>query len=123
MLIFSVQSGTAHALVGANGAGKSTLMKVLSGAHVHYSGDIFIDGMKRDIRSPKAAQEQGIQIVYQEVDTALIPYLTVGENVMLNDMVQKHGEKNKGYNGKKMHNKATSILEDMKIHVPSKKAG
>ena len=41
---FSVQSGTAHALVGANGAGKSTLMKVLSGAHVHYTGDIFLNG-------------------------------------------------------------------------------
>ncbi|TDL86549.1 sugar ABC transporter ATP-binding protein [Vibrio vulnificus] len=117
---FSVQSGTAHALVGANGAGKSTLMKVLSGAHVHYSGDIFIDGMKRDIRSPKAAQEQGIQIVYQEVDTALIPYLTVGENVMLNDMVQNMGKKQR-VQWKELHNKATSILEDMKIHVPSKK--
>ncbi|MBL3644263.1 sugar ABC transporter ATP-binding protein [Bacillus sp. RHFB] len=117
---FSVQSGTAHALVGANGAGKSTLMKVLSGAHVHYSGDIIIDGMKRDIRSPKAAQEQGIQIVYQEVDTALIPYLTVGENVMLNDMVQNMGKKQR-IKWKELHNKATSILEDMKIHVPSKK--
>ncbi|MCK1985417.1 MULTISPECIES: sugar ABC transporter ATP-binding protein [Peribacillus] len=117
---FSVKSGTAHALVGANGAGKSTLMKVLSGAHVHYSGDIFIDGMKRDIRSPKAAQEQGIQIVYQEVDTALIPYLTVGENVMLNDMVQNMGKKQM-VQWKELHNTAASILEDMKIRVPSKK--
>ncbi|MFJ8071253.1 sugar ABC transporter ATP-binding protein [Peribacillus sp. NPDC096447] len=117
---FSIKSGTAHALVGANGAGKSTLMKVLSGAHVHYSGDIFIDGMKRDIRSPKAAQEQGIQIVYQEVDTALIPYLTVGENVMLNDMVQNMGKKQM-VQWKELHNQAASILEDMKIRVPSKK--
>ncbi|MES1041300.1 sugar ABC transporter ATP-binding protein [Peribacillus simplex] len=117
---FSVKSGTAHALVGANGAGKSTLMKVLSGAHVHYSGDIIMDGMKRDIRSPKAAQEQGIQIVYQEVDTALIPYLTVGENVMLNDMVQNMGKKQM-VQWKELHNQAASILEDMKIRVPSKK--
>ncbi|MFF2500762.1 sugar ABC transporter ATP-binding protein [Peribacillus sp. NPDC058075] len=117
---FSVKSGTAHALVGANGAGKSTLMKVLSGAHVHYSGDIFMDGMKQDIRSPKAAQEHGIQIVYQEVDTALIPYLTVGENVMLNDMVQNMGKKQM-VQWKELHNQAASILEDMKIRVPSKK--
>ncbi|TKH05426.1 sugar ABC transporter ATP-binding protein [Peribacillus simplex] len=117
---FSVKSGTAHALVGANGAGKSTLMKILSGAHVHYSGGIFIDGMKRDIRSPKAAQELGIQIVYQEVDTALIPYLTVGENVMLNDMVQNM-EKKQMVQWKELHNQAASILEDMKIRVPSKK--
>ena len=107
-------------MVGANGAGKSTLMKVLSGAYDHYTGDIFIDGMKRDIRSPKAAQEQGIQIVYQEVDTALIPYLTVGENIMLNDMVHNMGKKQRVH-WKELHNKATSILEDMKIHVPSKK--
>ncbi|WP_340372687.1 sugar ABC transporter ATP-binding protein [Peribacillus sp. FSL E2-0218] len=117
---FSVRSGTAHALVGANGAGKSTLMKVLSGAHVHYSGDIYLDGMKREIRSPKEAQEQGIQIVYQEVDTALIPYLTVGENVMLNEMVQNMGKKQL-VKWKDLHSAATQILEDMNIHVPSKK--
>ncbi|MDF9763629.1 simple sugar transport system ATP-binding protein [Peribacillus simplex] len=117
---FSIQSGATHALVGANGAGKSTLMKVLSGAHVHYSGDIFIDGIKQDIRSPKAAQEQGIQIVYQEVDTALIPYLTVGENIMLNDMVQNMGKK-QIVQWKELHNQASLILEDMKIRVPSKK--
>ncbi|MFD6438984.1 sugar ABC transporter ATP-binding protein [Peribacillus sp. NPDC060186] len=117
---FSVQSGTAHALVGANGAGKSTLMKVLSGAHVHYTGGIFLDGKKLDIRSPKAAQEQGIQIVYQEVDTALIPYLTVGENVMLNDTVQNMGKK-QIVHWKELHRKATYILADMKIGVSSKK--
>ncbi|WP_285768613.1 sugar ABC transporter ATP-binding protein [Peribacillus sp. SI8-4] len=117
---FSVHSGTAHALVGANGAGKSTLMKVLSGAHVHYTGDICLDGLKQEIRSPKEAQEQGIQIVYQEVDTALIPYLTVGENVMMNEMVQNMG-KRQLVKWKELHSAATRILEDMKIDVPSKK--
>ncbi|KRF62037.1 ABC transporter [Bacillus sp. Soil768D1] len=117
---FLVQSGTAHAVVGANGAGKSTLMKVLSGAHAHYTGEIFLDGKKLDIRSPKAAQEQGIQIVYQEVDTALIPYLTVGENVMLNDTVQNMGKKQMVH-WKELHRKATYILAEMKIGVSSKK--
>ncbi|MGE7877802.1 sugar ABC transporter ATP-binding protein [Peribacillus muralis] len=116
---FSVRTGTAHALVGANGAGKSTLMKVLSGAHVHYSGDIYLDGMKREIRSPKEAQGHGIQIVYQEVDTALIPYLTVGENVMLNEMVQNMGQKQL-VKWKNLHSSATQILQDMNIHVSSK---
>ncbi|MGE7663149.1 sugar ABC transporter ATP-binding protein [Peribacillus sp. NPDC097197] len=117
---FSVQSGTAHALVGANGAGKSTLMKVLSGAHVHYTGDIFLNGQVQDIRSPKSAQEAGIQIVYQEVDTALIPYLTVAENVMLNESVQNMGRK-QIIKWKELHRKATEILEEMNIHVSSKK--
>lgn len=117
---FSVRSGTAHALVGANGAGKSTLMKVLSGAHVHYSGDIFLNGKVQDIRSPKSAQEAGIQIVYQEVDTALIPYLTVAENVMLNETVQNMGKK-QIINWHELHRKATAILDDMNIRVSSKK--
>ena len=117
---FSVRSGTAHALVGANGAGKSTLMKVLSGAHVHYSGDIFLKGKLHDIRSPKSAQEAGIQIVYQEVDTALIPYLTVAENVMLNETVQKMGKK-QIIKWNELHRKATAILADMNIQVSSKK--
>ena len=117
---FSVRSGTAHALVGANGAGKSTLMKVLSGAHVHYSGDIFLNGKVHDIRSPKSAQEAGIQIVYQEVDTALIPYLTVAENVMLNETVQKMGKK-QIIKWNELHRKATAILADMNIQVSSKK--
>ena len=91
---FSVQSGEIHALVGANGAGKSTLMKILGGAYGHYVGEIFFDGKQVDIRNPQDAKELGIDVVYQEVDTALIPYLTVAENIMLdvmaNEMKGKH---------------------------------
>lgn len=84
---FSTETGSVHALIGANGAGKSTLMKVLSGAYSHYIGEISLNGEKVHIRSPKQAQDYGIQIVYQEVDTALIPNLSVGENIMLNETV------------------------------------
>jgi len=91
---FTVKSGEIHALVGANGAGKSTLMKVLGGAYGHYVGDIYLDGQKVDIRTPRDAKELGIDVVYQEVDTALIPYLTVAENIMMdkmaNEMKGKH---------------------------------
>ena len=86
---FSVQSGEIHALVGANGAGKSTLMKILGGAYGHYQGDIYFDGEKVDIRHPHDAKELGIDVVYQEVDTALIPYLTVAENIMLDKMANE----------------------------------
>lgn len=90
---FSLTGGTIHALIGANGAGKSTLMKVLAGANTHYTGQIYVDGEPVEIRSPKKAKDLGIEIVYQEVDTALIPYLTVAENVMFNVLSNNMGKK------------------------------
>ena len=88
---FHTTTGIAHALVGANGAGKSTLMKVLAGAHAHYTGTISLDGRPVSIRSPRDAKALGIEVVYQEVDTALVPYLSVAENVMLDQMVNGMG--------------------------------
>ncbi len=90
---FSIKSGEIRAVVGANGAGKSSLMKVLSGANETYTGDIFIDGNHQEIRKPKTAKDQGIEIVYQEVDTALVPYLSVAENIMLNALITKSKNK------------------------------
>jgi len=88
---FHTTTGLAHALVGANGAGKSTLMKVLAGAHAHYTGTISLDGRPVSIRSPRDAKALGIEVVYQEVDTALVPYLSVAENVMLDQLVNGMG--------------------------------
>jgi simple sugar transport system ATP-binding protein len=90
---FNLEGGTIHALIGANGAGKSTLMKVLAGANSNYTGEIFIDGGSFEIRSPKDSKNIGIEIVFQEVDTALIPYLTVAENVMFDSIVNKMEKK------------------------------
>lgn len=84
---FSMRSGEIRAVVGANGAGKSTLMKVLAGANEGYTGEIFLDSRKHEIRNPRAAKDLGIELVYQEVDTALFPYLTVAENIMFNSIV------------------------------------
>ncbi len=86
---FSIKSGVIHALVGANGAGKSTLMKILGGAYNHYTGKIYFDGESIDIRSPRDAKALGIDVVYQEVDTALVPYLTVAENIMMDVMAHE----------------------------------
>lgn len=117
---FHTASGRAHALIGANGAGKSTLMKVLAGAYDHYTGEILIDGKEVSIRSPKDAKQQGIQVVYQEVDTALIANLTVGENIMLektvHDMEGRHW-----INWKQLHQSAQAILERMNVRVPTRK--
>ncbi|WP_366945171.1 sugar ABC transporter ATP-binding protein [uncultured Metabacillus sp.] len=117
---FIMKTGTTHALIGANGAGKSTLMKVLSGAFDHYTGNIFIDGKKTSIRAPKNAQENGIQIVHQEVDTALIPYLTVGENIMLTRTVNDMGKKQL-IKWADMHKQAETILNSLNIRVTTKK--
>lgn len=117
---FHTDTGRAHALIGANGAGKSTLMKVLAGAYDHYTGQILIDGKEVHIRSPKDAKDYGIQVVYQEVDTALIPNLTVGENIMLENTV--HEMKGRHWvSWKKLHQSAQAILDRMKLHVPTRK--
>ncbi|MGX9805650.1 sugar ABC transporter ATP-binding protein [Exiguobacterium acetylicum] len=80
---FEVKSGEIHALVGANGAGKSTLMKVLSGAETADEGVIGLNGEELSITSPRDAKQIGIDLVQQEVDVALVPYLTVAENICL----------------------------------------
>ncbi|MEH7744552.1 sugar ABC transporter ATP-binding protein [Neobacillus drentensis] len=117
---FSMKTGEIQALIGANGAGKSTLMKVLSGAYDHYTGEIWFDGQNLKIRSPKNAQDAGIQIVYQEVDTALIPYLTVAENILLLDTVHNMGRK-QWMKWKNLHQKAAEILANMNISLSTKK--
>ncbi|GHV79228.1 xylose ABC transporter ATP-binding protein [Spirochaetia bacterium] len=79
----AVQSGEIHALVGENGAGKSTLMNVLSGVYPvgSYSGDIVFDGEVCKFHTIKQSEKKGIVIIHQEL--ALIPYLTIGENLFV----------------------------------------
>ena len=79
-----------HALVGENGAGKSTLMNVLSGIYPFgsYEGDIIYEGSECRFRSVKDSEHQGIVIIHQEL--ALVPYLSIGENMFLgNEQAQK----------------------------------
>lgn len=113
---FSLEGGTIHALVGANGAGKSTLMKVLAGANAHYTGEIIINGEAVEIRSPREAKKLGIEIVYQEVDTALIPYLSVAENVMFNVLVNDMG-KRQLVNWNEIKKKAKQVLERLNVKL------
>lgn len=113
---FSTQGGTIQALVGANGAGKSTLMKVLAGDNTHYHGQIYVDDQPVEIRSPKDAKKLGIEIVYQEVDTALISYLSVAENVMFNKMV--NGMDNKILiNWSQMRKNAEDVLKKLNVKI------
>ncbi|NMD37555.1 MAG: sugar ABC transporter ATP-binding protein [Christensenellaceae bacterium] len=112
---FEVSTGEIRAVVGANGAGKSTLMKVFAGANPGYTGDVLLNGEVVEIRSPLAAKKLGIQIVYQEVDVALVPTLSVGENVMLNDMVMHKGSPM--VNWRKLHTDAKEVLDRLNIKL------
>ena len=80
---FSVKEGEIHCLVGENGAGKSTLMKVLSGVHPYgsYTGEIYINGQLQKFTNIRESEKAGIAIIYQEL--ALIPELSVYENIFL----------------------------------------
>ena len=80
----TISRGEIHALMGANGAGKSTLLKILTGVHPADSGTIIVDGEVRTVRSPAEARRAGIVSVYQ--DPALVPDLTVGQNMRLADV-------------------------------------
>jgi len=81
---FSAERGEVHAIVGENGAGKSTLMKVLAGAILRDAGEILLDGVAADARTPLAAHRLGIRAVYQEF--SLVPHLSVAENILLGQM-------------------------------------
>ena len=83
-----VESGSIHALVGANGAGKSTLIKILSGYYPAYEGEIAIQGISVSITKPHEAMAQGIEVVHQEVDTVLVPYLSIAENLMIEQLAE-----------------------------------
>jgi putative multiple sugar transport system ATP-binding protein len=80
---FSVRKGEIHALVGENGAGKSTLMNVLSGIYPHgtYEGQLFVEGKECTFREIRDSEKRGIVIIHQEL--ALVPYLSIGENIFL----------------------------------------
>ncbi len=78
---FHVSVGEVMALVGDNGAGKSTLIKVLAGIYPADSGEIFFEGQRVKIHSPKDAAKLGIEVVYQ--DLALADNLDVVANMWL----------------------------------------
>ena len=88
---FDVRAGEIHALCGENGAGKSTLIKLLSGVHPHgsYEGELFVDGKIAEFRGVGDAQTAGIAAIAQEL--ALVPALSVAENVRLGDWPVRAG--------------------------------
>ncbi|MGW4696781.1 sugar ABC transporter ATP-binding protein [Kitasatospora sp. YST-16] len=87
----TVAAGEVHAICGENGAGKSTLMKVLSGVHPHgsYEGEILFKGEPCRFKDIRASERRGIVIIHQEL--ALVPYLSIAENVFLGNEHARRG--------------------------------
>jgi putative multiple sugar transport system ATP-binding protein len=86
-----VNEGEIHAICGENGAGKSTLMNVLSGIYPYgsYEGDIYYGGKICRFNGIKDSERLGIVIIHQEL--ALVPYLTIAENMFLGNERQRRG--------------------------------
>ena len=86
-----VERGEVHAICGENGAGKSTLMKVLSGVYPHgsYDGDIVFENETVEFRDLTDSEAKGIVIIHQEL--ALSPYLSIAENIFLNNELKGRG--------------------------------
>lgn len=78
---FSLKRGEVHAIIGENGAGKSTMMNITYGLVKPDRGEIYIDGVKADIKNAADAQKHGVCFVHQEI--ALCPELTVAQNIFM----------------------------------------
>jgi putative multiple sugar transport system ATP-binding protein len=87
----AVMPAEIHAVVGENGAGKSTLMKVLSGVYPTgtYDGSIHFEGQERNFKTIADSENIGIIIIHQEL--ALVPLLSIAENIFLGHETAKHG--------------------------------
>ncbi len=110
-----LRGGYVHALIGANGAGKSTLIKILTGYYSSYEGKIELNGQDISIHKPADAFRYGIEVVHQEVDTTLIPYLSVAENLL----IEKLATPEEGFfvRKKRLRDEARQILQKLQLDI------
>ena len=107
---FTLHSGEVHALLGENGAGKSTLLKVLFGIYQPDGGTLSVNGQAVSLGSPNDAQNLGLAMIHQEL--ALIPELTVAQNVLLGN------EGRQWLNYARMEARAQPFLDRVGLFVP-----
>ncbi len=107
-----LQAGKVNAIIGENGAGKSTLMKIFSGVHTEYEGEIIFNNIAVKFSNTKEAEDAGIAIIHQELN--LVPYLTVAENIFLGrEITNAFGMLDK----KKMNEKTRLLLSRVNLAV------
>ncbi len=115
---FDVGYGEIVGLVGDNGAGKSTLIKILTGVFPPNEGDIFFEGRKETIDSPKKARDLGIETVYQNL--ALIELMSISRNFFLGrEIFNRFANLIPILNMRRMNQITETSLKDMGIAIRS----
>ena len=111
---FEVHPGEIHALCGENGAGKSTLIKILGGVYPYgtYDGKIRINGKEHQFHSVRDAERAGIAIIHQEL--ALIPEMTVAENIYLGKEPRRFGVIDRN----RLYHEAGVLLSQFGLTIP-----
>ena len=112
---FEVRRGEIHALCGENGAGKSTLIKILGGVYPFgtYDGQLRIDGVEQQFHTVRDAARAGIAVIHQEL--ALIPEMTVAENIYLGKEPQRFSIIDK----QRLYHDAEQLLSQLGLSIPS----
>jgi ABC-type sugar transport system ATPase subunit len=111
-----LRRGEVLGLVGDNGSGKSTFVKILCGFHRQDAGTIFVEEKEVEFHSVKDARRHGIETVYQ--DLALVPALTVYQNLFLNREITHFGML-KWLSNKRMREMSRQYLADINVQVSS----
>lgn len=109
----TLQPGEILGLVGDNSAGKSTLMKVLTGAYHRDSGEVLIEGLPTNFRTPHESRDRGIEMIYQ--DFALCGNLDVAQNIFLG----RWPRRGIFVDRRRMYRDAGEVLERLKVNVNS----
>jgi simple sugar transport system ATP-binding protein len=112
----TVSRGEVVALMGANGAGKSTLAKIASGVIQPDAGRIVVGGREIRPTSPHGARKAGIAIVHQSTDQLGVPGLTVGENLLLDQLCD--GRAGSFVSRRRIAARARSIAERIALDIP-----
>ena len=114
---FEVRSGEIHALCGENGAGKSTLIKILGGVYPYgtYSGSMRINDTEQEFHTVRDAERAGIAIIHQEL--ALIPEMTVAENIYLGKEPRRFGVIDRH----RLYHEAGELLSQFGLAIPLEK--
>ena len=91
---FSVEEGEFVAIVGTSGSGKSTLLSMLGGLEKPTSGEVLLDGENLYAASDNRLSEiRNRQIGFVFQNYALLPVLTLRENIMIPQLIAGGGSK------------------------------